>query len=127
MMHQQGSRLAVLLAAFAFAGPVMAQGTECPSVDAEANVRQLGLVYPPPSKTVGNFVPAVTVGKTMYLAGNGPKMPDGKFVTGKLGSGPGQLSVEQGYEAARLTAISMLSVLKAELGDLNKVKRVVKL
>jgi hypothetical protein len=53
-------------------------------------------------------------------------MPDGKFVIGKLGSGPGQLSVEQGYQASKLAAISMLSVMKAELGDLNRVKRIVK-
>ena len=52
----------------------------------------------------------------MYLAGNGPKMPDGKFVIGKLGSGPGQLSVEQAYEASKFAAISMLSAIKAELG-----------
>ena len=111
----------------AMAGQAAAQdASDCPKVDAEANAKTLGLVYPPVSKSVGNFVPAVTVGKVMYLAGNGPKMPDGKFVTGKLGSGPGQLSVEQGYQAARYTAISLLSVLKAELGDLNKVKRIVK-
>jgi hypothetical protein len=86
----------------------------------------LGIAYYPPAKTVGNFVPAVIVGKVMYLAGNGPKMPDGKFVIGKLGSGPGQLSVEQGYQASKFAAISLLSAIKAELGDLNRVKRIVK-
>ena len=68
--------------------------------------------YPPGAKTVGNFVPAVTVGKVMYLAGNGPKMPNGKFVIGELGSGPGQLSVEQGYQASKFAAISMFSAIK---------------
>jgi enamine deaminase RidA (YjgF/YER057c/UK114 family) len=108
------------------AGQVAAQQGECPKVDAEANFKTLGIAYYPPAKTIGNFVPTVTVGKVMYLAGNGPKMPDGKFITGKLGSGPGQLSVEQGYEASKFAAISMLSAIKAELGDLNRVKRVVK-
>src|SRR5262245_5439819 len=108
------------------AGQAAAQEGECPKVDAEANVKALGIAYYPPAKTVGNFVPAVIVGKLMYLAGNGPKMPDGKFVIGKLGSGPGQLSVEQGYEASKLAAVSMLSAIKAELGDLNRVKRIVK-
>jgi enamine deaminase RidA (YjgF/YER057c/UK114 family) len=103
-----------------------AQESECPKVDAEANVKALGIAYYPPAKTVGNFVPAVIVGKVMYLAGNGPKMSDGKFVIGKLGSGPGQLTVEQGYEASKFAAVSMLSAIKAELGDLNRVKRVVK-
>jgi enamine deaminase RidA (YjgF/YER057c/UK114 family) len=116
----------VLVIAF-ITGRAVAQEADCPKVDAEANVRALGITYyPPGAKTVGNFVPAVTVGKVMYLAGNGPKMPDGKFVIGKLGSGPGQLSVEQGYEASKFAAISMLSAIKAELGDLNKVKRIVK-
>ncbi|MFZ1096455.1 MAG: RidA family protein [Xanthobacteraceae bacterium] len=109
------------------AGQSVAQETDCPKVDAEANVKALGIAYyPPGAKTVGNFVPAVTVGKVMYLAGNGPKMPDGKFVIGKLGSGPGQLSVEQGYQASKFAAISMLSAIKAELGDLSRVKRIVK-
>ena len=115
-----------LLIAFV-AGQAVAQEGECPKVDAEANVKALGIAYyPPPKTTVGNFMPAVTVGKVMYLAGNGPKMPDGKFVIGKLGSGPGQLSVEQGYQASKFAAISLLSAIKAELGDLNKVKRTVK-
>ena len=116
----------VLLVAFVL-GEAVAQEGECPKVDAEANVKALGIAYyPPPAKTVGNFVPAVTVGKVMYLAGNGPKMPDGKFVIGKLGSGPGQLSVEQGYQASKFAAISLLSAIKVELGDLNKVNRTVK-
>jgi enamine deaminase RidA (YjgF/YER057c/UK114 family) len=115
-----------LMVAFV-AGRAAAQDGECPKVDAEANIKTLGIsYYPAGARTVGNFLPAVTVGKVMYLAGNGPKMPDGKFVIGKLGSAPGQLSVEQGYEASRLAAVSLLSVMKAELGDLNKVKRVVK-
>ena len=117
---------AALLIAFA-AGQVAAQEGECPKVDAEANVKALGISYYPPARTVGNFVSAVTVGKLMFVAGNGPRMPDGKFVTGKLGSGPGQLTIEQGYEAGKLTGVSLLSAVKNELGDLNKVKRVVKL
>ena len=104
-----------------------AQEGECPKVDAEANVKALGIeYYPPLARTVGNFLPAVTVGKVMYLAGNGPKMRDGKYIIGKLGSGPGQLNVEQGYQASRLAAVSLLSVIKTESGDINKVKRVVK-
>src|SRR5260370_35942319 len=59
------------------AGQAVAQEDECLKVDAEANVKALGIAYyPPPKTTVGNFVPAVTVGKVMYLAGNGPRMPD---------------------------------------------------
>ena len=59
----------------------------------------------------------------MYLSGNGPIAADGTRITGKVGT---DLTVEQGYEAAKLVAIRHLSVLKKELGDLNKVVRVIK-
>jgi len=95
-------------------------------VDAEANFKTLGVEFYRSVKTMGNFVPAVTVGKIMFLAGNGPRMADGKYVTGKVGPGQGQLTIEQGYEASKLAAVSMLSNIKSELGDLNRVKRVIK-
>jgi enamine deaminase RidA (YjgF/YER057c/UK114 family) len=57
------------------------------------------------------------------MAGKGPRKEDKTFVTGKLGS---DLTVEEGYQAARLTAIEQLSSLRAEIGDLNKVVRIVK-
>ena len=59
----------------------------------------------------------------IFLAGKGPGKPDGGYITGKVGV---DLTIEEGYEAARLTGINQLAVLKAELGDLNKVKRIVK-
>jgi len=93
------------------------------SQNAEANLKKAGIVLTTPSAPVANYVNAVRVGNLLYLAGKGPMKPDGTYVTGKLGK---DLTIEQGYEAARLTAIAHLSVLKAELGDLNKVKRIVK-
>jgi len=63
------------------------------------------------------------VGNLLYLSGHGPAQADGTNITGKLGA---DMTVEQGYAAAKQTGISILSTLKAELGDLNKVKRVVK-
>jgi len=92
-------------------------------VDAEAKLKELGITLPPPPKPVANYVNAVRTGNLIFLAGKGPKRADGSEITGKLGS---EISIEEGYEAARLTAINQLSVLKAELGDLNKVKRIVK-
>ena len=65
----------------------------------------------------------VRTGGRIFLAGKGPKRADGSEITGKLGAG---VSIEQGYEAARLTAINQLAVLKDMLGDLKKVKRIVK-
>jgi len=91
--------------------------------DAEARLKEKGIVLNAPGKPVANYVNAVRVGNLLYLAGKGPTKPDGSNITGKVGK---DLTIEQGYEAARLTAINHLAVLKAELGSLNKVKRIVK-
>ena len=93
-------------------------------VDAEARIAELGIELPTPSSPVANYVNAVTTsGNLVFLAGKGPRKPDGTYITGKVGR---DLTVEEGYQAARQTAINQLAVLKAHLGDLNKVKRVVK-
>lgn len=94
-----------------------------PDYNPESRLSDLGIELSPPSAPVANYVNAVRVGNLVFLAGKGPKDADGQYVTGKLGS---DLTVEEGYEAARLAGISQLSVLQAELGNLNKVKRIVK-
>jgi len=91
--------------------------------DAETNLKENGIVLKSPSSPVANYVNAVRVGNLLYLAGQGPLKADKTYVTGKVGK---ELTIEQGYEAARLTAINHLAVLKNELGSLNKVKRIVK-
>lgn len=91
--------------------------------DAESNLKKSGIVLPVPSKPVANYVNAVRVGNLLYLAGKGPKRADGTDITGKVGK---DLTIQEGYDAARSTAIQHLAVIKAELGSLNKVKRVVK-
>jgi len=63
------------------------------------------------------------VNNILFMSGKGPLKPDGNYIVGKLGK---DLTIEQGYEAARLAAIEHIAVLKSELGDLNKVKRIVK-
>ena len=93
------------------------------SFDPEAKLKELGITLPEPPKPVANYVNGVRTGNLIFLAGKGPKRADGREITGKLGR---EISIEEGYEAARLTAINQLSVLKAMLGDLNKVKRIVK-
>ena len=65
----------------------------------------------------------VQVGNTVYLSGHGPDKPEGGQVFGKLGK---DLSIEQGQAAARLTGISLISTLRGYIGDLNRVKRIVK-
>lgn len=89
----------------------------------EERLKEKGIVLTAPSAPVANYVNVVRVGNLLFLSGKGPGKPDGSYVIGKVGK---DLTVEQGYDAARLAAISHLSVLKAELGSLNKVKRIVK-
>ena len=91
--------------------------------DAETKLKEKGIVLATPGKPVANYVNVVRVGNLLFLAGKGPTKPDGSNITGKVGK---DLTIEQGYEAAQLTAINHLAVLKAELGSLNKVKRIVK-
>ena len=88
----------------------------------DARLLELGITLNEPSKPVGNYVNSVRTGNLIYMAGLGPLGPNG-YITGKLGQ---DLSIAEGYDAARFTAISQLTALKAEIGDLNKVKRIVK-
>ena len=93
------------------------------AMDAEKKLKELGITLPTPQKPLANYVKAVRTGNLVYLAGHGPSTSDGKDITGKLGK---ELTVAQGYEAAKSVGVNLLSSLKAEIGDLNKVKRIVK-
>ena len=94
-------------------------------MSAEDKLNELGIELPESPAPIANYVPAVRTGNLLYLSGVGPAAPaDGPAPTGKLGA---DLTIEQGYEAARLTGVNLLSRLKAELGDLGRVNRVVKL
>lgn len=92
-------------------------------MSAEAKLAELGLELPPAGKPAGVYTPLVIVGDLAYTSGHLPIRLDGSRVEGKLGD---NLSVEQGYEAARLTGLQVLSSLKAALGSLDRVKRLVK-
>lgn len=89
----------------------------------EAKLKELNIELPVISKPMANYVHVVRTGNLLFLAGKGPLKPDGSYITGKVGA---DLTIEQGQAAARLTAIQQIAVLKAELGDLSKVKRIVK-
>ena len=91
--------------------------------DYEAKLEEMGITLAEPAPPVANYVNAVTTGNLVFMAGKGPRQDDGSYITGKLGA---DLTVEQGYKAARLTAINQLAALKAEIGNLNRVKRIVK-
>lgn len=91
----------------------------------DKRLEELGITLPEMRPPVANYVPAVRTGNLLFLSGSIPAArPDGTEVRGKLGAG---LSVEEGYEAARLVGINLLAVLKTTLGDLDKVNRIVKL
>ena len=89
----------------------------------EEKLKAKGIELKLPSAPIANYVNAVRVGNLLYLSGKGPKKADGTDITGKVGK---DLTLEQGYEAARWVAINHLGVIKAELGSLSKVKRIVK-
>lgn len=90
----------------------------------EDRLKVLNIELPEPSAPVANYVNAVTTSdKLVFLAGKGPKLADGTYIKGKVGQ---DLTVDEGYEAARLVAITQLGVLKAQIGNLDRVKRVVK-
>lgn len=90
----------------------------------EARLTELGITLPPAPKPVATYVPAVRVGDLLFLSGTGP-FKDGAIVyAGKLGK---DLTVEQGYEAARLTLLNALAMVRQELGTLDRVTRIVRL
>jgi enamine deaminase RidA (YjgF/YER057c/UK114 family) len=93
-------------------------------MNAEARVVELHLELPPPPKPVAVYVPLVVVGDMAYVSGHGPLRTDGTFVVGRVGA---ELDVKAGYEAARQAGLAILATLREGLGDLNRVRRVVKI
>jgi len=98
-------------------GGVFAQKTPAETLDS------MGLKLLPASTPMANYVKFVRTGNLVYTSGHGPTTMEGKLITGKLGS---DLTIEQGYEAARVTGLQLLATLQQALGDLGRVKRVVK-
>jgi enamine deaminase RidA (YjgF/YER057c/UK114 family) len=87
-----------------------------------ARLGELGIVLPPVLHPVGTYVSCVRTGDLLFVGGHGPT--DGATtVVGKVGS---DLTLGQGRDAARLTALSLLATMQAELGDLDRVRRIVK-
>ena len=93
-------------------------------MSAEARLKERNIALPPPNQPIANYVTAVRVGNLLFLAGHGPRQ-DGASTTprGKLGQG---LTIEQGCAAAREVGLCLLATTRANLGSLDRVKRVVK-
>lgn len=87
-------------------------------------LQALGINLPPPPPPIANFVTHVREGNILYLSGQGPREVDGHLHAGKVGA---DVDVESAYEHARLTGINLLAVMHDALGDLGRVKRIVKL
>jgi enamine deaminase RidA (YjgF/YER057c/UK114 family) len=89
----------------------------------EQRLIELGLQLPPVPKPIGNYVAGVQVGNLLFMSGIGPRLPAGGVIAGKLGA---DMSIEQGYDAARCVALNMLANIRAVAGSLDRIERVVK-
>ena len=93
------------------------------AVDVESRLDALGIQLIQGNPPTANYLKATQTGNYVYLSGHGPDKPEGGQVIGKVGA---DLTEAEGNAAARLVGISLLSTLKREIGDLNRVKRIVK-
>ena len=89
----------------------------------EARLAEMGYTLPSPPEPIGNYLSACSSGNIMWMAGVGSRRGDGSRISGKLGA---DLTVEQGYEAAQWCALNLLARMKEELGDLDRVTRILK-
>ncbi|MCE2691327.1 MAG: RidA family protein [Betaproteobacteria bacterium] len=87
-------------------------------------LKQLGLELPRPTTPLANYVPFVMANGFLYLSGQGPRRSDGSLSTGKVGA---TVSTEQAYLDAQLTGLNLLATAHHALGDLGRIRRVVKL
>ena len=93
------------------------------NLTAEQRFEQTGLTLPPAPKPLGVYKPFLIAGNYLYVSGHGPFKDDGSLITGGVGD---TIDIEKGKEAARQVGLAILSTIKANLGSLNKVKRVIK-
>ena len=93
-------------------------------MNAEQKLNELGITLPKPPRPVANYVPAVKTGNFLFLSGHGPRNDGQTKISGKVGR---ELTIEEAYQTARNVGLNCLATIKDTIGDLNKVKRVVKL
>jgi len=89
----------------------------------ELKIKELGLELPLAPKPMGVYKPVLVIGNLLYVSGHGPLRSDGTLIKGKVGA---DLSLEEGKLAARQVGLTMLSTIKANIGDLSKIKRLIK-
>jgi enamine deaminase RidA (YjgF/YER057c/UK114 family) len=93
------------------------------STDPYSRLAALGLALPAPPRPVANYIPFALVGSMLYLSGQGPRNSDGHYAIGRLGEGT---SIDDAYAHARLTGLNLVAVMDMALGDLRRVRRIVK-
>ena len=91
--------------------------------DPEVRIKELGLILPPTPKPVGIYKPVLVVDNLLYVSGQGPLKSDGTLITGRLGA---ELDLDEGKLAARQVGLTMIATIKSHFGELNKIKRLVK-
>jgi enamine deaminase RidA (YjgF/YER057c/UK114 family) len=92
-------------------------------MSATENFKALGLSLPPAPTPLGVYKPCLIDGKYLYLSGHGPVQDDKSLIIGRIGS---EMDIEQGKLAARQVGLTMLSTIVANIGSLDKIKRVIK-
>ncbi len=90
----------------------------------EKKLQEMGIDIPDVPKPIASYVPCVQTGNLVYTSGQGCNISGVQVYTGKLGK---DLSIEEGYEAAKIAIINCLAILKGHLGSLDRIKKVVKL
>ena len=113
----------IVIFSLLFTSCVVEESSKTKDYNPEQKLEELGIQLSSPSSPVANYVNTVRTGNLIFISGKGPLKSDGNYVLGKLGE---NLTLLQGYEAARLTAINLISTLKASIGDLSKVKKIVR-
>jgi enamine deaminase RidA (YjgF/YER057c/UK114 family) len=93
-------------------------------MSAEARLKELGIVLPSLGTPIANYLPYRLAGNILYLSGQGPRDESGKQLTGKLGK---DISIEEGYQRARLVGLGLLAAMRDALGSLDRVDYIVKL
>jgi enamine deaminase RidA (YjgF/YER057c/UK114 family) len=90
----------------------------------EQNFENLDLILPLPPTPKGVYKPCLVMGNFVYVSGHGPLKPDGTLMVGRVGD---EVTIEEGKKAAQQVGLAILATLKANLGSLNRIKRVIKI
>ncbi len=117
-------RRALLLGGGLLAMPGIAAAKTPERPDYEARLKALGLTLPPAPAPVANYVPWRQAGTVLYIAGQGPALQAGLKVQGQVGA---ELSIAEGYAAARSAGLNILAQVRSALGSLNRVRQCLKL